>query len=306
MVPDLRSPRNLAHPFQNDAVWTLSQVNHGLTQLAPVQPLIVLDHIFQTKRTWQSRSKHLTRWYRGKLCQSMVDSWYCLDRVVPEGMSQVSRQSEVGNHKQRTLNFRLFSVTSAETFACLAGPYKNRRGKAGTTNEPDRYFVPDPNQGSENRSSRFEPRISLISFSRGSGPPLNRWCFNYSIRNRLEAWLEALHIYSSLSPSKSFLFGNFYLFSPTWHSGLLWGLLVQDLCTLNFPFFFLTIQNCTSPPMIVGHLMHHETDRCIQKFSCRHTHALYPNPRTSQSPALSLFRVPPCWQPLFIFWARWS
>ena len=27
-------------------------------------------------------------------------------------------------------------------------------------------------KGSESRSSRFEPRISLISFSRGSGPPL--------------------------------------------------------------------------------------------------------------------------------------
>jgi len=25
----------------------------------------------------------------------MVDSWYCLDRVVPEGMSQISRQSKV-------------------------------------------------------------------------------------------------------------------------------------------------------------------------------------------------------------------
>jgi len=27
-------------------------------------------------------------------------------------------------------------------------------------------------KGSESRSSRFEPKISLISFSRGSGPPL--------------------------------------------------------------------------------------------------------------------------------------
>jgi len=36
----------------------------------------------------------------------MVDSWYCLDRVVPEGMSQVSGRSEVGNHKRRSLNTR--------------------------------------------------------------------------------------------------------------------------------------------------------------------------------------------------------
>ena len=35
--------------------------------------------------------------------QTMVDSFHCLDRVVPEGMSQVSRRSEVGNHKRRHL-----------------------------------------------------------------------------------------------------------------------------------------------------------------------------------------------------------
>jgi len=38
-----------------------------------------------------------------KLRQTMVDSCYCLDRIVPEGMSQVSRRSEVGNHKRRTV-----------------------------------------------------------------------------------------------------------------------------------------------------------------------------------------------------------
>jgi len=34
----------------------------------------------------------------------MVDSWYCLDWVVPERMSQVWRRSEVGKHKHRSLN----------------------------------------------------------------------------------------------------------------------------------------------------------------------------------------------------------
>ena len=38
-----------------------------------------------------------------KLRQTMVDSCYCSDRIVPEGMSQVSRRSEVGNHKRRTV-----------------------------------------------------------------------------------------------------------------------------------------------------------------------------------------------------------
>ena len=72
----------------------------------------------------------------------MVDSWYCRDRVVPEGMSQVSRQSEVGNHKRRSLNSRLSSGTSAGTFTCPAGPYRNCRGEAGTKNGPNWYFVP--------------------------------------------------------------------------------------------------------------------------------------------------------------------
>jgi len=45
----------------------------------------------------------------------MVDSWYCLDRVVPERMSQVWRRSDVRNHKRRSLNTRLSSGTSANT-----------------------------------------------------------------------------------------------------------------------------------------------------------------------------------------------
>ena len=44
---------------------------------------------FFSKRAWQSGSKHYQRWYEGKLHQTMVDSWYCLDGIVPEAMSQV-------------------------------------------------------------------------------------------------------------------------------------------------------------------------------------------------------------------------
>ena len=56
----------------------------------------------------------------GRLPQNTIDSCHCLDRVVPEGMSQVSRRSEVGNRKQRSLNTRLSSGTSAGTFACVS------------------------------------------------------------------------------------------------------------------------------------------------------------------------------------------
>ena len=86
-------------------------------------------------------------------------------------MSQVSRRSEVGNHKWRSLNTRLSSGTSAGTSAVSAGPYRNYHAKAGTKNEPWHVFGTISKKGLENRSSRFEPKNSWLSFSRGSGPP---------------------------------------------------------------------------------------------------------------------------------------
>jgi len=106
------------------------------------------------------------------LRQTMVDSWYCLDRVVPEGMSQVSRRSKVGNHKRRTLNTRLSSGTSAGTFVVSMGPYTNYRAEASTKNESGIFFVPVPKKVWKIGFSRFEPKVTMISFSRGSGPHL--------------------------------------------------------------------------------------------------------------------------------------
>jgi len=57
------------------------------------------------------------------MSQTMVDLWDCIDRVVPEGMSQISRWSVVGNHKFHSLKTWLSCGTSAETFALSAGPY---------------------------------------------------------------------------------------------------------------------------------------------------------------------------------------
>jgi len=102
----------------------------------------------------------------------MVDSWYCLEQVVPEGISQVSRRSEVGNTKRRSLNTLLSSGTSAGTFTVSAGPYINYHAKASTKNEPWHVFDTISKKGLENRSSRFEPKNSWLSCSRGSGPPL--------------------------------------------------------------------------------------------------------------------------------------
>jgi len=58
---------------------------------------------FSSKRAWQSGNKHYQRWDEGTLRQTMIDSWYCLDHIVPERMSQVLRRSDVGNHKRRTV-----------------------------------------------------------------------------------------------------------------------------------------------------------------------------------------------------------
>ena len=74
--------------------------------------------------------------------------------------------------KRRALNIRLSSGTSAGTFAVSAGPYRNYQAEAGTKNEQNKIFCTRSEKWSENRSSRFEPKILLISFSRGSsGPP---------------------------------------------------------------------------------------------------------------------------------------
>jgi len=89
-------------------------------------------------------------------------------------MSQVSRRPKVGNTKLRSLNTRQSSGTAAGTFAVSAGPYRNYHAEAGTKNEPWQVFGTSSKKELEYRSSRFEPENSLLSFSRGSGPPF-KW-----------------------------------------------------------------------------------------------------------------------------------
>jgi len=73
----------------------------------------------------------------------------------------VSRQLEVGNHKQRTLNTRLPSGTSAGTFACPAGAYKNCRGEAGTKHDPNLYFVLN-----QKKDPKINPHVSNLKSTR--------------------------------------------------------------------------------------------------------------------------------------------
>ena len=126
---------------------------------------------FLTKRAWQSGSKHLQRWYRVRLRQTMVDSWYFLDRFVPEGMSQVSRWSEVGN-----ISTPVYLVALLwELSHVPRGLTENAEAKqVRKTNRTDILYQIEK-KGSRNRSWRFGPKIFMISFSRSSGPPLNHF-----------------------------------------------------------------------------------------------------------------------------------
>jgi len=66
-----------------------------------------------------------------------------------------------------------------------AGPYINFQADVGT----DRFFVPDQKTGLKNRYSRFEPKISWISFPKGSSGPVGLGdddCFyDHSWRNNV-------------------------------------------------------------------------------------------------------------------------
>ena len=59
------------------------------------------------------------------------------------------------------------------------GPYKNYRSEPGAKDEPNKYFAPDQKKGSENWSSRFEPKISL-GIKRGEDTLMNKVCCRVS------------------------------------------------------------------------------------------------------------------------------
>jgi len=57
--------------------------------------------------------------------------------------------------KRRALNTGLSSGTSAGTFACPAGSYRNCRGEAGKKYEPKWYFVPE-------KGPKVNPHVSNL------------------------------------------------------------------------------------------------------------------------------------------------
>jgi len=114
---------------------------------------------FLVKRAWPVVVSHYIRQDRGNLRQTTVETSYC-SRPVRSGGDEPGLEAIGGRvHKRRILNTRL----SVGTFAVSASLYIN---SLRTTS----------NKGLENWSSRFEPKITLNSFSMGPGPPL-RLCF---------------------------------------------------------------------------------------------------------------------------------
>jgi len=96
-VHNFRSLRHQAHPLWNDRVWDTTTSQPWSDATCPCttswSTYFRFVTLFLLKKARQSTSSGVV--YRGTLRQTMVDSYCCLDRVVPERMSQVSRQSEV-------------------------------------------------------------------------------------------------------------------------------------------------------------------------------------------------------------------
>ena len=112
----------------------------------------------------------------------MVDSSYCLYRVVPEGMSQVWRRSEVGNHKQRTLNTRVSSGTFEHT-------------SSSSRNVPDRMIRSDLfwYWNKIKMKPTCQDKNLPEFFLEGSGPPLNGIGLRL-ILHKLTGWLASLDL----------------------------------------------------------------------------------------------------------------
>jgi len=150
----------------------LGQFKDGPEQRAPVPPLEVLTSALSRSFGCKRQDKVLEEVLQGHVASD--HGWLStLSGLGRSGGNEPDFEAIGGCvHERRALNTRLSSGTSAGTFAVSAGPYRNYQAEAGTKNEPDTFFCTSSKKGLENRSSRFEPKISWIPFSRGSGPPL--------------------------------------------------------------------------------------------------------------------------------------
>jgi len=119
-----------------------------------------------------------TEVWRDKICFASFSSYresLWLTEVVTQGES-VAVPVKGGDWRLRTWTAR---PQHPAFFRHFCGNFRMSRGTWQKLQRWSKYgkwtklvFCTSSKKVSENRSSRFEPKISLISFSRGSGPPL--------------------------------------------------------------------------------------------------------------------------------------
>jgi len=116
--------------------------------------------------SWKNKTKYRKRWYTGRLRQTMLVPWYCLDWVVPKGIYPIWRRSEFGKHKLHTLDAQLSSGTSAHT-------------SSSSQNAPGRMIQSDLFLYWNRLKMKLTCREKKLSdyFLEGSGPPLNEIYF---------------------------------------------------------------------------------------------------------------------------------
>ena len=107
---------------------------------APVPPLEVLTSALSRSFCWKRQDKVLEAVLQGHVASDhgwlVILSW-----PVRSGGDEPGFEVIRGCvHKQRALNTRLSSGTSAGTFAVSAGPYRNYQAEAGTKNEHDTFL----------------------------------------------------------------------------------------------------------------------------------------------------------------------
>ena len=119
--------------IRNITVQIISLVSHGLWHNLSASSQVLTSAL---KRSFcLERQDKVQRWYRGKLCQTMVDSCYCLYRSVLEEMIQVSRRHDKRLGTLRVLlsnpassgtsAFAVSAVALACLFVCCC--YKTRK-----------------------------------------------------------------------------------------------------------------------------------------------------------------------------------
>jgi len=145
-----------------------------MAQLAPVPSLLVLCLVFSNKKSVTKWKYSLEEVIQGPVAS---DHGWLVTSFRPgrfggemPGFEAIRGQEPYTAHFQHPAIFWHF----CGNFRMSRGAFRNYWVEAGTKNEPKRNCASDPKNGSENRSSRFEPKISLISFLSGSGPLLRK------------------------------------------------------------------------------------------------------------------------------------